>query len=96
MQRAKLAAVGLDRRFANVLISDDVGARKPDAAFFAALLRVLGSPADACLMVGDHPVNDIAGAHAAGMQTCWLRNRHFTTAVDADHVVDSLLEVPAP
>ncbi|WJH37352.1 HAD family hydrolase [Paenibacillus sp. CC-CFT747] len=26
-----------------------------------------------CVFVGDHPVNDIAGAAEAGMQTAWLR-----------------------
>jgi len=30
----------------------------------------------ACWFVGDHPVNDIAGAHSAGMRAIWLRGFH--------------------
>lgn len=30
-------------------------------------------PPEQCVYVGDHPVNDIEGAAAAGMNTIWIR-----------------------
>ncbi len=50
-----------------VFASCDLGERKPEAAFFTAVLAVLGVPADDCLLVDDSPAN-VAGARAAGLQ----------------------------
>jgi putative hydrolase of the HAD superfamily len=49
-----------------VVVSSEVGWRKPAAAFFAELSRVAGPP-QRLLIVGDDPVNDYQGARAAGM-----------------------------
>lgn len=55
-----------------IFTSEGVGAIKPSPDFFACICNTLGvtSPAS-CLMVGDSLTNDIAGAAAAGMKTCW-------------------------
>lgn len=63
-------------RFEAVHASCDLGARKPDASFFAQLLGRIGEPPDAVLFVDDRPVN-VAGARAAG-----LRAVRFTGAAD--------------
>jgi putative hydrolase of the HAD superfamily len=71
-QHEKLAALGIAGRSPCVVVSEDVGLRKPDPAIFALAARQLGvEPADA-LFVGDHPAHDIVGAAAAGMRTAWL------------------------
>jgi HAD superfamily hydrolase (TIGR01509 family) len=52
--------------------SFELGAIKPDAAFYAQLCRRLGcAPADV-LMVGDTFANDVEGARAAGLQALHL------------------------
>ncbi len=61
--------------FGHVFISEEAGAVKPDPAFFAHILRVLGVPAGRCLMIGDSLASDIAGAEAAGMDAVWLNRR---------------------
>lgn len=94
MQRAKLAAVGLDRRVPIAVISGAIGVAKPAPGFFAAALAALGTSAAATLMIGDHPRNDIEGAHLAGLRTCWLRSPHFAAPSTADHIIDSLVEAP--
>lgn len=33
----------------------------------------LGAAPEQCVYVGDHPVNDIEGAAAIGMNTIWIR-----------------------
>jgi len=93
MQQAKLTAAGLDG-FALVAISEAYGVAKPAAAFFTRLLTTLSCRAEQALMVGDHPHNDIAGAAAVGMRTCWLRTPHFAAPMQADFCIDALDQVP--
>ena len=51
--------------------SEEAGAEKPDARFFALCARKAGCEADACAFVGDHPQGDMAGARNAGMRAVW-------------------------
>ena len=37
--------------------------------------RELGVGPEVCALVGDHPVNDVAGAHGAGWRSVWLGSR---------------------
>jgi FMN phosphatase YigB (HAD superfamily)/membrane-associated phospholipid phosphatase len=81
---AALGRVGLARFVDRVFSSRDLGARKPDPAFYAAVLETLRadaaaeSPDDAPLhahqvvMVGDDYANDVAGASAAGLRAIWF------------------------
>lgn len=74
--RAALARVGLDALVDGVVSSRDVGARKPDPAFFRAALHAAAAerpltPQNA-VMVGDSWSNDVAGAMAAGLLAIWL------------------------
>ena len=72
--RPELECLGLANRFDHIYISSEVGFQKPDRRFFAAPLRDLGlDPAD-CLMVGNDPVCDVAGAASAGLDAVYLRS----------------------
>ncbi|MDR3709125.1 MAG: HAD family hydrolase [Capsulimonadaceae bacterium] len=56
-----------------ILVSHEFGRAKPHPSIFLAAAEKLGvSPGDV-LFVGDHPVNDIAGARGASLRTAWLR-----------------------
>jgi HAD superfamily hydrolase (TIGR01509 family) len=57
--RTRLA---LDRAFAGVVVSSDVGSRKPDAAIFRALLARCGHRVEELLFVDDRPANVQAAA----------------------------------
>ena len=56
----------------HVIISAEVGWRKPAAEFFAAVCRNLGLPGDQILVVGDDLVNDVQGAQTAGLRAIWF------------------------
>lgn len=56
------------QRIEHVVISADVGWRKPALEFFAAVGRAVGCAAEDIVFVGDDPVNDYEGARAAGMR----------------------------
>lgn len=69
---ASFRRLGLDRFFAFGYSAADVGACKPHPAMFERALAHAGVPPSEAVHVGDHPVDDIEGAGAAGMATIWL------------------------
>jgi HAD superfamily hydrolase (TIGR01549 family) len=54
--------------FDTVVVSGEIGVRKPDPAPFLAALEQLGVEPARAVHVGDHPPHDEAGAVAAGMR----------------------------
>lgn len=75
-QRRKLATVGLLGTFDSIIISDEVGVRKPDARIYELALNALNVAAECAVFVGDHPQLDIDGARSAGLQTIWFEGVH--------------------
>ena len=70
-----------------VITFDDTKLKKPDKAPFEAALRQLKIPAEECLMVGDWPERDIAGAKELGMKTAFAKygsTKENTTKADYD------------
>ncbi len=67
----ELRSLGLYDRFDHVLLSSDVGVKKPSPAFFG-LAAGLGCRAEDSLMVGNDPVCDCAGAAAVGMDSAFI------------------------
>jgi FMN phosphatase YigB (HAD superfamily) len=70
--RRILAEEGILDRFGTVVVSDEVGWRKPRPAIFRQALDDLGVIAEECLFVGDRPEIDVAGAKWMGMGAVWL------------------------
>ena len=91
---ADFQRLGLDRFFAFGYCAADVGASKPHPAMFArALARAGVAPAEA-VHVGDHPVDDVQGAAAAGMASVWINCARVGDDPRATTVVDKLADVP--
>lgn len=67
--RQAMEQAGLLAWFDVIGISDEVGLKKPDPAFFRHVLREAGCEAGETVMVGDRIDNDIAPAQAMGMKT---------------------------
>ena len=67
-----LGEAGIRDRFDTVVVSDDVGWRKPRAAIFQAAFARLGVGPRECLFVGDRPEIDVVGAKGVGMDVAWL------------------------
>jgi HAD superfamily hydrolase (TIGR01509 family) len=73
LQQKKIArALGDAAHGLTVLVSDALGAIKPAAAAFDALVATLGVSRDRAWYVGDNPVGDVAGALAAGLRAVWF------------------------
>ena len=91
--RGDLEQVGFAGQVNDYVMSIDVGWRKPDARFFAALSSG-GAPPDHCVIVGDSETNDIAPAQALGMGTIRVAiEAPRPSASSANHVCTSLDQV---
>lgn len=71
VQVEKIRRTGLSEVVDVVVVSEDVGFRKPDRRIFAAAARRSGVPL-AGWMIGDSPSADVAGGADAGLRTVWL------------------------
>lgn len=72
--RELLAGYGLLPWFRHTTFSDEVGVRKPDPAIFALTLHALAADPATTVHVGDDPVLDVQGAHAAGLRAIQVTN----------------------
>lgn len=65
----------LGNPFSLLLAADTVGANKPDARVWQALLEQTGAPREAILHCGDSQIHDLIGAQRAGLYTAHIQ-RH--------------------
>jgi putative hydrolase of the HAD superfamily len=77
-----------------VVISSEVGWRKPAAAFYAELPRRTGLKPAEILVVGDDRINDYEGARAAGMAALLLDPRRRADLPDDQRLL-RLADLPA-
>ena len=92
-QRAKLRRSGLDALMDGIFLSEEIGAEKPDRAFFTAVFATIG-PVDKAetLIVGDSLSSDIQGGRNAGIRTCWYAPEGGESALP-DHTIRHLRQV---
>jgi HAD superfamily hydrolase (TIGR01549 family) len=93
--RAILQRHALDRHFEAILISDEVGIRKPSAEIFREACRRLRLAPAECVHVGDSPADDVAGAVDAGLLAVWVRSASAPGAMHAVATVGDVDELPA-
>ncbi|AIN16889.1 noncanonical pyrimidine nucleotidase, YjjG family [Yersinia rochesterensis] len=96
LQTIRLERTGLKDVFSPLIISEQVGAAKPDVAIFEHAFNLMNNPAkEDILMVGDNLHSDIQGGINAGIDTCWL-NIHGAVAdenIAPRYQVSSLAEL---
>lgn len=91
-QKLKLERTGIARYFDVVVVSEDIGAAKPDRKIFLSACRHAGHPAANCIYVGDQLEEDARASRMAGLRSFWLNRRQ--TPVDGDiDAIGSLLEL---
>lgn len=72
-----LRKTGLNLFFDVVLVSADVGLRKPHVKIFEEALKKLGVKADEAVYVGDSPDEDIKGAKQLGIKTIYVISQFY-------------------
>ena len=99
VQRPRLARSAIRDYIADIIISEEVGAVKPERAIFDAAFQRMGHPnKDEVLLIGDSLTSDIAGASNYGIDTCWFnpegkaRREGLEIKYEIRHLTD-LLEI---
>ncbi len=89
-----LARVGIDKFFHHFFSSADLGASKPDPAFFRAIAKNLGTDPGNCLAVGNLYHKDVVPAKKAGLNTVFFNEFDEPGSYpEADHVIIRLDEL---
>ncbi len=88
---------GMFERADAIVLSSEVGYRKPSPVIYREALRRLATAGPATLFVGDRVLEDVVGPSREGMATClatWFRSDGGDHGL-ADAVVADLAEIPA-
>jgi putative hydrolase of the HAD superfamily len=93
MQRSKIAALGIEAYFETIIVSSEVGLRKPDPAIFNLALGELQCAAAQCWFVGDDLEKDVQGSVAAGLRAFWFKSGSVEAESPAGTRLDSLVEL---
>lgn len=75
-QRDKIKKLCLEKYIEKIVISGEVGFKKPDIRIFQSALTEMQCNADEAFFVGDHPLNDYVGSIKAGLVGIWLEGAH--------------------
>lgn len=82
---------GLNDLFRNVIESDVVGIRKPDARIFGLGVDALGLPGKQIIVIGDSITKDILPAKSIGCMTIWIKGEGWTDAPADETVPDAII-----
>ncbi len=97
LQRGRLRSLGIDGCFDPLLISDEVGIRKPDRRIFEMAIARLGIARERILFIGDSVTDDLVGAADAGLAFCLFAGERgaapYPPGYRPDHVVSGFGEL---
>ena len=94
-QYLKFRKSGLEPYFTHIVLSEEVGAQKPNPRIYEEALRINNITADEALMIGDSYTSDVEGARAAGIDQMWLRrtDEPLPEGQTATYVVNSYKQI---
>lgn len=96
VQAGRLKSAGIIPYFQEIFVSQEIGANKPDPAYFSACFaRIPGFRKDRAMMVGDSLTSDILGGIQAGIATCWVNPHHKTGEIHPDYEIESITQLEA-
>ncbi len=76
---SSLRQFGVSKYFNTVVVSHDIGWRKPSKYIFKDTLSKLQVNACEAVYIGDNPVEDIEGAQEAGLRTVFVASQFYST-----------------
>ncbi len=96
VQHPRIRLAGFRSYFDHLVISEEIGAQKPDQAFFEAAFEQMGRPDKTeVLMVGDSLYSDVLGANNYGLSSCWFdkNQQGNSTEIKPDHTIKRLTDI---
>ena len=101
VQRPRFEKSSIRSYIKEIIISEEVGAAKPDRKIFDIAFERMNHPAkDEVLIIGDSLTSDIQGGHNYGIDTCWFNpegktNGQITTTFEIQRL-DQLPKILTP
>lgn len=92
--RHTLKKSGLNKFFKIVVVSRDIGFRKPDPRIFKYALEKLQVKPEEALHVGDSIRHDVIGAKNAHMKVVWIKRGEEKVIEEPDYVISSIKKLP--
>lgn len=94
-----LRKVGISDFFTTIVVSEEIGWRKPSTYIFQHILKKLQVKAKEAIYIGDSPIEDIKGAKQSGLKTIFIQSQ-FNTLKDLleskqepDYIIEDLKTV---
>jgi HAD superfamily hydrolase (TIGR01549 family) len=95
VSRFALQKLDFEKYFDYIVLSRDLGVRKPDPEIFNFVLNSWGIEGSEAVHVGDSLENDVQGGKNAGMKTVWIKRDEEMTNIHPDFVISKVTELPA-
>ncbi|MBD1383595.1 HAD family hydrolase [Metabacillus arenae] len=92
-QMDNIKALGIEKYFETIIVSEWEGIKKPDPQIFKKALEQLNVSPYESMYVGDHPENDVKAARNVGMKGIWKKDSQWGN-VETDFMIDDLAELP--
>ena len=93
VQHIKLSSSKIEKFFRQLIISDEVGVKKPDIKIFQHALEKAGAEASESIMIGDGLDVDIAGARNAGIDQVFFNPENLEHDYEVTYEIKSLDEL---
>ena len=96
VQRPRIADSSIHSYFPVIIISEEVGAAKPEKKIFDIAFQMMGDPQKGeVLLIGDSLTSDIAGAMNYGIDSCWFNpnRQQLPPGLQTRFEINKLLEL---
>ncbi|WP_391121584.1 HAD family hydrolase [Psychrobacillus sp. L3] len=91
-QMDNIAALGIEKYFEAILVSETEGIKKPNPEIFERALKRLNVNPNESVFVGDHPENDVVAPEHVGMKGIWKKDVQWGT-FETNYIVEDLGEL---
>lgn len=93
VQGRKMKNSGINHYFDKLVISEEVGFKKPDPRIFEHALQAANANKNESMMIGDNLEVDVNGAKRFGMDQVWYNAKGMALTEEVTHHIDSLLHL---
>ena len=91
--RKLLGKFGIMDFFEHIVISEEVGWRKPHRRIFEFALSRLGENASDVIFIGDNPEADIMGSSDCGIDSIWVKRKEQFTRAEPKFIIKDLQDL---
>ena len=95
LQKPRIINSKIGSYFTDIIVSEEVGERKPNPKIFNTLLKRYNLKSTEVVMIGNSILKDIQGAQNANIKTIWYnpKQKNNNTEIIPDYEIKSLLEL---